>query len=72
MTDDVAELIYRTLVHRSASTLNIATGDVHSFRSIAERSAAIAKAPATRRAFPDFRYTPLDEGFVKVWRETEV
>lgn len=38
LIDDVAELIARVLVHRSAGTLNIATGEVHSFRAIAEHS----------------------------------
>jgi len=95
LIDDVAELIVRTLVHRSAGTLNVATGEVHSFRAIAEQTIALAKTPvalrgtprqgpmphngyrpfdpaATRRAFPDFRYTPLAEGLVKAWRETMV
>jgi nucleoside-diphosphate-sugar epimerase len=89
LIDDVAELICRTLLHRSAGTLNVATGEVHSFRAIAERIATMAKTPvtvrgtprqgamphngyrpfdpvATLKAFPDFRYTPLMEGLVKV------
>lgn len=91
LIDDVAELIARVLVHRSAGTLNIATGEVHSFRAIAEQTIALAKAPvalrgsprqgamphngyrpfdpaATRRAFPDFRYTALADGLAKAWR----
>jgi len=38
--DDVAEVIARTVLHRSAGTLNVATGKVHSFRAIADRAAA--------------------------------
>lgn len=34
--DDVAEIIVRVLYHRSAGSLNIATGEVHAFREIAE------------------------------------
>jgi UDP-glucose 4-epimerase len=34
--DDVAELIARVLAHRSVGALNIATGEVHSFREIAD------------------------------------
>ena len=76
---DVAELALRVLYRRSAGVLNVATGTVHSFRSIAERFSKNIKntprtgpmphngyrpfdAAATRKAFPDFRYTPLDEG----------
>jgi UDP-glucose 4-epimerase len=66
LIDDVAELIYRTLVHRSAGTLNIATGEVHSFRAIAERIAAIGQAPVAVRgtprvgAMPHNGYRPFD------------
>lgn len=35
--DDVAEIIVRVLRHRSTGSLNIATGEVHTFREIAER-----------------------------------
>lgn len=35
--DDVAELAARVLMRRSEGELNIATGEVHSFRSIAEK-----------------------------------
>jgi nucleoside-diphosphate-sugar epimerase len=76
---DVAELAARVLYRRSAGVLNVATGTVHSFRSIAERFSKNIKstprtapmphngyrpfdAAATRRAFPDFRYTPLEDG----------
>jgi nucleoside-diphosphate-sugar epimerase len=85
LIDDVAEIIYRVLRHRSQGTLNIATGEVHSFRNIAESIVKMSKNPvrvraterqgamphggyrafnasATRAAFPDFRYTELQEG----------
>lgn len=76
---DVAELVARVLYHRSTGVLNIATGEVHSFREIAEKFSAKVKgsprsgpmphngyrpfdAAGVRRAFPDFRFTPLHEG----------
>ena len=39
---DVADIAVRVLMHRSQGVLNIATGTVHSFRSIAEQVVAIA------------------------------
>jgi UDP-glucose 4-epimerase len=39
---DVAEIAVRVLMHRSQGVLNVATGTVHSFRSIAEKVVAIA------------------------------
>jgi len=39
---DVGEIALRVLMHRSHGILNIATGTVHSFRSIAEQVVAIA------------------------------
>ncbi len=83
--DDVAELALRVLLRRSSGALNIATGQVRSFRDIAEKvvrvtsSASLVKGSqrigpmphngfrafdpsACRRAFPDFRFTSLDEG----------
>ncbi len=91
LIDDVAQIIYRVLRHRSHGTLNIATGEVHSFRNIAEWITKMSKTPvqvrgterlgamphggyrafdasATRVAFPDFRYTKLQEGLRKVQR----
>ena len=38
--DDVAEIVVRVLNHKSIGALNIATGEVHSFRDIAEQAAA--------------------------------
>lgn len=92
--DDVAELIARVLFRRSTGSLNIATGEVHSFREIAEKvvkfsgkAVAIKGSPrsgpmphngyrafdsaATRLAFPDFRYTSLDEGLARAQKETK-
>ena len=40
--DDVAEIIFRVLQHRSAGALNIVTGQVHSFRQVAEMVVALA------------------------------
>lgn len=91
LIDDVAQVIYRVLRHRSRGVLNVATGQVHSFRSIAEAVVRLSKAPvhirgterqgsmphggyrafdasATRAAFPDFEYTPLQEGLLQVQR----
>src|SRR6516162_2278889 len=42
LIDDVADIAVRVLMHRSQGVLNIATGTVHSFRSIAEQVVAIA------------------------------
>jgi UDP-glucose 4-epimerase len=86
--DDVAELIARVLYRRSAGVLNIATGQVHSFRSIAQKVVALEggksaikasprsapmphngyrpfDAAACRHAFPDFRFTTVDDGLRK-------
>jgi nucleoside-diphosphate-sugar epimerase len=83
--EDVAEITVRVLLRHSRGILNVATGDVHSFRAIAQMSAELAPKPvpirgtvrsgpmphngyrpfdvaATRAAFPDFRYTSLQEG----------
>jgi UDP-glucose 4-epimerase len=40
--EDLAEIAARVLSHRSQGVLNVATGTVHSFRSIAEKVVAIA------------------------------
>jgi UDP-glucose 4-epimerase len=40
--DDVAEIIARALYRRSSGELNIASGEVHSFRDIAEKLAQLA------------------------------
>lgn len=40
LVEDVGELIRRMVMHRSAGVLNAATGEVHSFREVAEMIAA--------------------------------
>lgn len=50
LIDDVAQLIWLVLAHRSQGTLNIATGEVVSFRDIAEHLANMAVAPAAVRS----------------------
>ena len=83
--DDLAELAAQSILMRSRGVLNVATGEVHSFRAIAQRVVALAgrqidvrgnarsgpmphggyrpfDVGLCRRAFPGFRYTPLDEG----------
>lgn len=64
--DDVAELIARVLFRRSAGSLNIATGEVHSFRAIAEkvvklsgRNVAIKGSPRSG-PMPHNGYRPFD------------
>jgi nucleoside-diphosphate-sugar epimerase len=51
LVDDVAELAVQVLSHRSRGILNIATGAVHSFRSVAEQVVAAApkKVPISGR-----------------------
>jgi nucleoside-diphosphate-sugar epimerase len=64
--DDVAELIFRVLTRRSAGTLNIATGETHSFRDIAERIVATAphavaiKTSPRNGPMPHNGYRPFD------------
>ena len=69
--DDVAELIGRVLGHRSTGTLNIATGEVWSFRWIAERIAGMAPRPVAVRGsprvgpMPHNGYRPFDPAATK-------
>jgi UDP-glucose 4-epimerase len=69
--DDVAELIFRVLGHQSSGALNIATGEVHSFREIADATAAIAgkgvAITATPRVgpMPHNGYRPFDNAACK-------
>jgi nucleoside-diphosphate-sugar epimerase len=64
--DDVAEIVFRVLCHRSVGVLNIATGEVHSFRDIAERvvraaGRAVAIEPTPRSGpMPHNGYRPFD------------
>jgi nucleoside-diphosphate-sugar epimerase len=92
LIDDVAEIIFRTIMMRSTGALNIATGEVHSFGDIARKVVALApnkiaikSSPrsgpmphngyrpfdiaACRAAFPDFRYTSIDDGLAKAQRD---
>ena len=66
LIDDVAELIVRILLRGSTGTLNIATGTVHSFRSIAEiviaaaaNKVAITSTPRNG-PMPHNGYRPFD------------
>jgi UDP-glucose 4-epimerase len=49
---DVAELAARVLLRKSRGVLNIATGEVHSFRSIAEKVVGISGKAVAIRASP--------------------
>jgi UDP-glucose 4-epimerase len=85
LVDDVAELIRHMVWQRSVGILNAVTGEVHSFRDVAELvvarftpsppvQATTRRGPiphngyrafdpaATFAAFPDFRYTGLQQG----------
>jgi len=50
--DDVAELIWRCLAHRSSGTLNIATGKSASFREVADTVAAQFSKPVAVQGQP--------------------
>jgi UDP-glucose 4-epimerase len=60
----VAEIVCRVIEHRRRGTLNIATGEVCSFRDIAERVAAMAKPVVAirrrQREMPHGGYRPFD------------
>lgn len=58
--DDVAELVARVIYRRSKGTLNVATGTVHSFRSIAEKVVALSGRSVAIRATP--RNGPMPHG----------
>jgi UDP-glucose 4-epimerase len=66
LIDDVAEVIFRVLRHKSTGTLNIATGEVHTFRDIAERVVAVAprkvaiKSSPRNGPMPHNGYRPFD------------
>ena len=49
---DVAEIAVRVLKQRSYGTLNLASGEVHSFRGIAEIAAARAAKPVAIKSSP--------------------
>jgi UDP-glucose 4-epimerase len=50
--EDVAEITLHVLLHRSRGVLNIASGDVHSFRTVAEMAVALAPEPVAIRGTP--------------------
>jgi nucleoside-diphosphate-sugar epimerase len=52
LVEDLADLVYRVVVHRSAGVLNVASGEVHSFREIAERVVALAPRQVAIRTSP--------------------
>ena len=58
--DDVAEIVARVLKHASVGALNIATGEVHSFRDIAEQAAAISGKRSAIKGSP--RSGPMPHG----------
>src|SRR5260370_5623207 len=58
LVDDVAEIVRPVIEHRSRGTLNIATGEVYSFRDSAERVAAMAKPVVAVRGTPRHRKKP--------------
>jgi nucleoside-diphosphate-sugar epimerase len=92
LIDDVAEIVFRVLQRRSVGALNIVTGEVHTFRELAELVVALAPRPVPiestprhgsmphngyrpfdiaccRAAFPDFSYTPVNNGLAKAQSE---
>jgi UDP-glucose 4-epimerase len=72
LIDDAADLVVRVLMHRSQGVLNIATGTVHSFKSIAEKAVDLAasKVPIKGRPrqglMPHNGYRPFDISAVRV------
>jgi nucleoside-diphosphate-sugar epimerase len=72
LIDDVADLVVRVLARRSRGILNIATGNVHSFRAIAEKATELAthKVSISGRPrqgpMPHNGYRPFDISAVRV------
>ncbi len=58
--EDVAQLTARVLVRRSRGSLNVATGQVWSFREVASMAAALATPPVAVRSEP--RRGPMPHG----------
>jgi nucleoside-diphosphate-sugar epimerase len=64
--DDLAELVRLVLAHRSAGILNVATGNVASFKTLAERVVALSprkvvvKGSPRRGPMPHNGYRPFD------------
>jgi len=87
--EDVAALTLAVLRHRSAGTLNIASGRAISYADLARKVAVLFDRPvviagtprqtsimhrhfdvtALHKAFPWFRFTPLDDGLARAHRE---
>ena len=86
--EDVAEIVGLVLERRSTGVLNVATGAVASFRTLADKAVALSPRKveikcsprsgpmphngfrpfdpgATYAAFPEFRYTALDDGLAR-------
>jgi nucleoside-diphosphate-sugar epimerase len=64
--DDLAEILFRILTRRSIGVLNVATGEVHSFRALAEavagasrRKVAVEETPRVG-PMPHNGYRPFD------------
>ena len=60
LIEDVAEIIFRVLQRRSTGSLNIATGEVHSFRDIAEQVVAAAPHEVAIKGSPRSAPMPHD------------
>jgi nucleoside-diphosphate-sugar epimerase len=66
LIDDVAEIAVRVLYHRSAGTLNVATGEVASFRDVAEEVVRLSgnrvpiKGSPRSGPMPHKGYRPFD------------
>lgn len=58
--DDVAELIARVLYLRSRGALNVASGEVHSFREVAEKVVRLAGRPVVIKGSPRSGPMPHD------------
>lgn len=85
LVQDMAGLVERTVRHKAAGVLNVATGHAVSFAKVASLVAAALPWPvsittqaravpivhrefdvsAVTHAFPDFRYTSLEEGIAR-------
>lgn len=69
--DDVAELVAQVLYHKSTGALNLATGEVRSFRDIAQAAVALSGRPAAIKAtvrsgpMPHNGYRAFDPAAVK-------
>jgi UDP-glucose 4-epimerase len=69
---DVAEIAVRVLKHRSRGALNIASGEVHSFRDVADMTMALAGANVAIKSsprtgpMPHNGYRPFDVSATKV------